>query len=60
VTRSPFSIRAEDALSWHRITRQTAGIAERSGFRIRARYGQWEVWATDGELTDLKTQESVS
>jgi hypothetical protein len=57
VTRAPFAIRAEDALKWHPVSQEIAGIAERAGFRIRARDRRWEVWSTDDDLAALKTQE---
>ena len=55
--KSGFAIRSEDALSWHIATKHVAGIAERSGFRIRANRlnRHWEIWATDGDFDDLHT-----
>jgi len=55
---TPFAIRMEDALSWHNATHKVAGLAERSGYRIRALPQQpWQVWATDIDFAALKSAE---
>lgn len=54
--KSVFAIRLADALSWHGAPKSIAGIAERAGFRVRARNWQWEVWATDDDFAGLFDQ----
>lgn len=54
-----FAIRKEDALSWHDATQKLAGLAERSGYRVRPHPGggnRWQIWATDGDFADLAAQ----
>ena len=62
MSKSPFAIRMEDALSWHDATKAVAGIAERAGFRIRPKPGwnRWQVWATDGDFAALRSQEEAA
>jgi len=58
---APFAIRREDALTWHQTSREVAGIAEHSGFRIRPVQGWrklWEVWATDSDFAAIKSQQT--
>lgn len=54
----PFAIRREDALSWHDAGQRLAGLAERSGFRVRPLHGRWQVWATDDDYAALRQQPS--
>lgn len=57
-SKSVFAIRSEDALSWHDVTKELAGIAQRCGFNIRPKRGWniWQVWATQYELANLTAQ----
>ena len=54
--KSTFAINLDDALAWHDTTREIAGIAERSGFHIRALNGRWWVWATKTDFVAITQQ----
>jgi hypothetical protein len=54
--KSPFAVRLEDALSWHDTSKEVAGKAERSGFRVRAYNRRWQVWATAADLAAISRQ----
>jgi len=55
-SKSGFAIRQEDAISWHNVSKEVAGIAERSGYNIRPIRADWQIWATKDELCDLISQ----
>ena len=58
---TPFAIRQEDALSWHNTTQKVAGLAQRSGYRVRALPGQpWQAWATDDDIAALTAGKSCA
>jgi hypothetical protein len=58
MNKSPFAVRREDALEWRTVPKRLAGVAERSGFRVRANSAGkvWQVWATESEYIDLQSQ----
>lgn len=56
MSKSVFAIDPADALSWHNASQAVAGLAERSGFRIRAVDRRWQVWATDADFAAVLAQ----
>jgi hypothetical protein len=45
-------------MEWRTVPKRLAGVAERSGFRVRANSAGkvWQVWATESEYIDLQSQ----